>query len=199
MDHSINKLLSIASEPICGPLYGEEALNKWGTRGKELAEMLKLKNGFYAYESALLVRPFRQDQTPMGLLEWNDPQRWKAEYVEDLSTAFFFAEDVFGGQHCIREDTICTFDPETGPEAGTGNYRATLLNVVVVDDLMARMGAGDDSLSLDYIYGHNFHFLGEDGWDRLTKTSNVFGHSTEQTGWEDINGEIQVAPPTVRG
>ncbi len=114
MHYSITKLLSIASESIGGPLNGADVLNGWGILGKELAEMLKSKNGFYAYESALLVRPLHIAQSPLGLLEWNAPKLWQAEYVENLSAAFFFAEDVFGGQYCVREDKICTFDPETG-------------------------------------------------------------------------------------
>lgn len=28
--------------------------------------------------------------------------------------AFFFAEDVFGGQFCIKDSKVYTFDPETG-------------------------------------------------------------------------------------
>ena len=28
--------------------------------------------------------------------------------------ALFFAEDVFGGQFCLRSDGVYTFDPETG-------------------------------------------------------------------------------------
>lgn len=114
MHHAITKLLSIASEPIDDPVGATNALDNWGTLGKELTEVLKLKNGFYAYESALLVRPLHNAHAPLGLLEWNAPKPWKADYVENLSDAFFFAEDVFGGQYCIREAKICTFDPETG-------------------------------------------------------------------------------------
>src|SRR5207244_2392703 len=51
---------------------------------------------------------------PLGLLEWNAEDLWKGEYVEDLSSVLFFAEDVFGGQFRIRAERVCTFDPETG-------------------------------------------------------------------------------------
>ena len=114
MHHEITKLLSIASDPIGDLAEGANALDKWGTLGKELAEMLTLKNGFYAYESALLVRPLCNDRAPLGILEWNSPKLWTAEYTENLGNALFFAEDVFGGQYCIRDDTLCTLDPETG-------------------------------------------------------------------------------------
>jgi hypothetical protein len=36
------------------------------------------------------------------------------DYAEDLSESLFFAEDVFGGQYCIRQGKVFTFDPETG-------------------------------------------------------------------------------------
>lgn len=114
MHQSIAKLLSIASESIADPVGATGALNRWGTLGQELAEILNLRNGFFAYESALLVRPLQHKRPPTGSLEWNASELWKVEYVEDTSDAFFFAEDVFGGQYCIRHDEICTFDPETG-------------------------------------------------------------------------------------
>lgn len=114
MHPSLTRLLSIASEPIAEPSGATDALNQWGTIGRELAEMLAQKNGFYACESALLVRPFEHERAPVGVLEWNATTLWRAEYVEDLSEALFFAEDIFGGQFCIRHDKICTFEPETG-------------------------------------------------------------------------------------
>ena len=61
----------------------------------ELTEMLRLKNGFYAYESSLLVRPIRNERSPLGLLEWNAPELWKASYSDNLVDVLFFAEDVF--------------------------------------------------------------------------------------------------------
>ena len=76
--------------------------------------MLRAKNGFYAFESALLVRPFRRNVAPLGIEEWNAPDRWRAEFKDQLGGALFFGEDVFGAQFCIRHDKIWTFDPETG-------------------------------------------------------------------------------------
>jgi hypothetical protein len=89
--------------------------------------------GFYAYESALLVRPLHHKNSPLGLLEWNAPTLWKAEYVETLSNALFFAEDVFGGQYCIREGTICNFDPETGLFDTVGSSLGEWANSLMAD------------------------------------------------------------------
>jgi hypothetical protein len=79
-------------------------------------------------------------------------------------------------------------------DAGAGDDSATLLHVDVVKSLMAQLGDGNDSLSLDYIYGQgDLHFLGGGGTDSLTRTANVFDLSLEQTGWEYINGRLQIA------
>jgi len=114
MDRSIAQLLSIASEPIGIPIVDMKSLDEWGILGAELAELLMLKNGFYAYESALLVRPLRSQHPPLGLLEWNAPGLWISEYAEAIDHTLFFAEDVFGGQFCIRDQCVRAFDPETG-------------------------------------------------------------------------------------
>jgi hypothetical protein len=111
---SISKLLAIASDPIADPTNATDALSKWGRVGQELADMLNLINGFYAYESALFVRPLHNAVPPLGLLEWNARDCWVTNYPDDLSDVLFFAEDVFGGQYCIRKGSICTFNPETG-------------------------------------------------------------------------------------
>lgn len=114
---AIPKMLSLSCDAIATAVGVEEALdylNKWGVLGKELAQLLSQRNGFYAFESALLVRPFQHERFPLGLVQWNDSELWKGKYVENLDDMLFFAEDVFGGQFCIGREEICIFDPETG-------------------------------------------------------------------------------------
>ncbi len=118
MDTRLNKLLSIASEPIGEPIALSEFLEGWEELGRQLVEMLSRKNGFYAFESALLVRPLWRGESPLGVMEWNSPPVWKGEYHEDFGAVLFFAEDIFGCQFCIRGDEICTFDPETATFEG---------------------------------------------------------------------------------
>lgn len=72
------------------------------------------KNGFYVFESALLVRPFSSEKPPLGVAEWNDPSGWKRKFDANLSAEIFFAEDVFGEQFSLRENGIFKFNPETG-------------------------------------------------------------------------------------
>jgi len=112
MDTPISKLLSIASPAIGAPWEHKDVLKDCGELGQELAKLLETKNGFFAYESALLVRPLRNIDNPLGLCEWNAPDLWKTSYAKKID-AFCFAEDVFGVQFCISDDTICIFDPET--------------------------------------------------------------------------------------
>ncbi len=113
MHLAIDKLLSISSGPIRDPVAGASFLDRWGSLGRELAELLRRKNGVYAFESALQVRPLQSEVPPLGLVEWNAPELWKGEYIDDLDSVLFFAEDIFGCQFCIRGDQICSFDPET--------------------------------------------------------------------------------------
>jgi hypothetical protein len=72
------------------------------------------RNGFFAYESALLVRPFSFGGLPLGLVEWNENDLWKREYATPPTKWLFFAEDVFGVQFCIGDGGVREFNPETG-------------------------------------------------------------------------------------
>ena len=113
MDVSVSKLLSIASPPICAPEDCKDILRKYGELGEQLCQVLMARNGFFAFESALLVRPLRSSNNPLGICEWNAFDRWKKSYTAEVN-AFCFAEDIFGIQFCVSDDAICTFDPETG-------------------------------------------------------------------------------------
>lgn len=111
MPDSIKKLVDIASEAVVRTPAAAEA----GPLVKRLTdEILSRKNGFYAFESALLVRPFSSQNAPLGVAEWNDPSGWKRKFDVDLSAEIFFAEDAFGEQFSLRKSGVFTFNPETG-------------------------------------------------------------------------------------
>ena len=107
---------------LAGPRLGQRltykehvaSLAPWHALGKELLELLCAKNGFFAYERALLVRPLHGTGDVLGALEWNSPELWKATYDLDMSEVLFFAEDVFGNQYGIRQKDVCYFYAETG-------------------------------------------------------------------------------------
>jgi len=80
---------------------------------QELFQLLSRKNGFYAFEFALHVFP-SDARRGISLEQWNSPTLWKDEYGSLAEGLLFFAEDIFGGQFCIKSDGVYLFDPETG-------------------------------------------------------------------------------------
>ena len=80
----------------------------------QLLEMLYKRNGFYALESALHVFPTHSSKDEIGICEWNENTLWRSAYKGFADGCLFFAEDIFGGQFCIKDSKIYIFDPETG-------------------------------------------------------------------------------------
>jgi hypothetical protein len=108
-----NRLLELANKPLSN---AQPALPAGRDRlVDELGELLRARNGFYAFEGALHVFASGDPAAAGGSLEsWNEAEGWRAAY-DDLAAGFlFFAEDVFGGQFAIRDGQVHTFDPETG-------------------------------------------------------------------------------------
>lgn len=113
---SINKLLNLGGAAL-GPkpqrlnpaLYIENPI-----LADELSEMLRHKNGFYAFESALHVFPAGSTDKETGIDAWNSRELWINNYHGMADKCIFFAEDIFGGQFCLKSNAIYTFDPETG-------------------------------------------------------------------------------------
>ena len=104
-------------EQISGSAIGEEfdARNVVSPGSHaELYEFLQIKNGFYAFESALHVFPAKAVAPEIGLDDWNSPGLWRSSFGGMTDGCFFFAEDAFGIQFALREADVCTFDPETG-------------------------------------------------------------------------------------
>jgi len=108
---SLQGLLEISGEGT-GPAEPVAPEGQEWSHGRraELLELLKERNGFYAFGSALHVRPLGGS---MGQEAWNDRAGWRADYLDATDGHWFFAEDVFGGQFSIRGDEVCSWDPET--------------------------------------------------------------------------------------
>jgi hypothetical protein len=85
-----------------------------GYGATEIGSILKLRNGFYAFEGALHV--FSTDRIAAGpnIFEWNSETLWRFEYKGIADGNVFFAEDIFGNQFCSREGSIWFFDAESG-------------------------------------------------------------------------------------
>jgi hypothetical protein len=113
----IARLLALSSGGIVNESSSVEtpAGEAWATPlGRELLNLHAQRNGFYAFESALLVRPLNFSGVPLGVVQWNEQNLWRHGFEADFSGVLFFAEDIFGGQFCINQGEINSFDPEIG-------------------------------------------------------------------------------------
>jgi hypothetical protein len=116
---SLHELIKTAG-PANGPKVSDtqilaDGLAVWGDRGVELATLLSWRNGFYAYESALLVRGSGNTPPPRDIAAWNDRDAWLSQYDDfNCGQMLFFAEDMFGNQFAIASGRVVLFDPETG-------------------------------------------------------------------------------------
>lgn len=112
----LEKLLNIGGDSL-SPLEPTtmDVAGSWlpGKAVADLLDLLKKKNGFYAFESALHIFPAKSHHAEIGLKEWNASDLWVREYQGMAGDCLFFAEDIFGGQFCLKPDGAYVFDPET--------------------------------------------------------------------------------------
>ncbi|MEU5942366.1 hypothetical protein ABZ807_25020 [Micromonospora sp. NPDC047548] len=102
-----------------------------------LAPILMRTNGFYAFESALLVRPAGGG---MGSLEWwNNELNWREAYPQLSRDSVFFAEDVFGFQFVTCGEGFYSFDPETAELEFVGDT-AEAWAAAILDDYEVMTG-----------------------------------------------------------
>lgn len=116
MTLNTQKLLSISSSIISEiiPQLDVSTQNMLGSLGKDFNNILAIKNGFYAFESALHFFPATHiHQSIIDVNCWNSENLWRNKYSDSTKGYLFFAEDIFGGQFCIINERIHTFDPET--------------------------------------------------------------------------------------
>ena len=110
MTDRLNKLVAISSDAL-----GE---NLSPTAPPEiplqLYDLLRTKNGFVAFESALRVFPLGPSDKSVDLTEWNADNGWRSAYGDLIGPETFFAEDIFGLQFCLRDDSVFSFDGECG-------------------------------------------------------------------------------------
>lgn len=135
MGRNIDKLISIAGDPLseAPPEPGSDVLVLAGNLASHLSALLAEKNGFYVFESALHVFPRGGVESVMSLDRWNSASLWRGDYHELAEGCLFFAEDIFGGQFCIKDDRIFTFDPETGELEGIADAMEGWAQVILED------------------------------------------------------------------
>ncbi|MCE0829061.1 SMI1/KNR4 family protein [Buttiauxella sp. A2-C2_NF] len=111
----VEKLLSICSDDLSLNRAPKSCIALCNSPlAGELENLLAKKNGFYGFESALHVFPYETTDKEIGLMDWNEKTLWISSYENMALDAFFFAEDIFGGQFCLKNDGVYSFDPETG-------------------------------------------------------------------------------------
>lgn len=114
---AVDRLLAAASADLTSSPAGVDSLPP-GRLLDELKGLLARKNGFYAFESALLVRPLGVTESAVhDLVAWNSGELWKESFGDIVKNITFFAEDIFGCQFGIAGESIVTFEPESGEVA----------------------------------------------------------------------------------
>lgn len=160
---AIKRLLEIASDPILFDYSFVLGNNDFSNKTKlldsinqeifsSLDNLLKLKNGFVAFESALYLLPTHDSLASKGLISWNDKNGWKSFYQFD-NQLLFFAQDVFASQYAISKDNIIKLNPESGEV----EFHSTSLEMWA------------DKILADYSY--------ETGWEIASEWQKVYGIS----------------------
>jgi hypothetical protein len=131
---NIEKLISVASDPIAGEPPAIPELLRQYPLGTELFEMLQRKNGFYAFESALHVFPLMAD-SETGLEAWNAGPLWRDAYEDLAEGLLFFAEDILQDQFCLSlgKNGVLRFLSETGQTEHLANSIEEWAGVILSD------------------------------------------------------------------
>jgi len=116
MNTSTQQLLAGAGEGLAQtPCYFDAWVRRHaGARLAELELLYAAKNGFLAFDRALRVFPAVRPAQPLSLSGWNKPRLWRDTYGSLAEGLLFFADDIFGGQFCIKDSKVFVFEPETG-------------------------------------------------------------------------------------
>jgi hypothetical protein len=158
MEH-IQSLIDVASDPI-GSGFEETSFPQ--SLSSQVLKFLSKKDGFYAFEGALLARPLHDTPSVLGLVTWNSFDLWKSHYSDtgtDIQSYTFFAENIFGEQFFLADDWVGQFDPETGESHK------------IADSVDA--WAGEVLADCDYLTGHGLARQWQERHGRLPEGSRL--------------------------
>jgi hypothetical protein len=135
MNSYTEKLVSVGSQSLgySPPRLSQTLLNLAGSLANEFYSFLSKKNGFLAFESALHVFPSENYSQAITLENWNSDNLWRKDYGDLAKNCLFFAEDIFGGQFCIFNDKIYSFDPETATKELVANDIEEWAKIILED------------------------------------------------------------------
>jgi hypothetical protein len=116
MGPSLRKLLEIGGAPFVSKDADSmvESLNRLGENGDSINDVIRQKNGFFCFESALRFFPSVTVESSWGIAEWNLHDLWKTGYHGLADNIFCFAEELFGRQFVIFDGKVGVFEVETG-------------------------------------------------------------------------------------
>lgn len=115
METASQKLAGVGSGALCPiaptplPLFAGPA----SLLCEQLIDLLTVKNGFYAFESALHVFPSGRTGVGHHLEQWNSIDGWRCAYGNLTDNLIFFAEDIFGDQFALGPLGVMRFNAET--------------------------------------------------------------------------------------
>jgi hypothetical protein len=98
-----------------------------------LDEVLRWKNGFYAYNRGLHVFGDCDDPPFHSLQRWNAPDGWIKDYGNLAQGLFFFAEDTFGDQFAWDGSQVVRFVAETGEREILNSDLVAFFKALVLD------------------------------------------------------------------
>jgi hypothetical protein len=136
MTTAITELLGLSSRPISAapPMLSPSVRRLAGPLADELEAMLTVKNGFFAYATALHVFPACSTADAYSLYEWNEPSLWKGQYGKLLADAICFAEDIFAEPFVIKAGAVWRFSPQTEEFTPMGDSLEVWARLIDEDD-----------------------------------------------------------------
>jgi hypothetical protein len=81
--------------------------------GNELFKLLSFRNGLFLFDQSLRFFPTEDCASSYGLETWNSTALWKHTYENLPDQLFCFAEDIFGNQFALLQESIVMFQCET--------------------------------------------------------------------------------------
>ncbi len=113
MSSSLQALMSVAGGAL-GPGFAYSLPDLGGVeRTRELEALLKARDGFLAFDDALMVFPVNAPTRRLDLARINNGD-WTAAYWHRCEGLFFFAADALGDLFALQGDKVVRFATESG-------------------------------------------------------------------------------------
>ncbi len=98
----------------------------------QLIQLLSQKNGFFCFEQALHVYPLHSAKN-QNIIDWNQDEGWRKNYLNLAKHIVFFAQNIFGNQFGFDDGMIVVFNPEQGTLEKMAEDREDWARVVLSD------------------------------------------------------------------